>query len=156
MAEEPIQVHKRRSLQSSIRADVWDRSEGVCTYCGKALHPMRDFDVDHVIPVSRGGDNSPTNLVASCRRCNLSKQARDSQEFRARLGQREAVPNAYRFLTVEQVAAKLQVHEETVRRSLRDGKLNGHLISRRAGYRIRESEVERFGSGEILESKIAA
>lgn len=54
-----------------------------------------------------------------------------------------------RFLRVEQVADRLQVHEETVRRWLRDGRLTGHLISRRAGYRIRESEVERFASGEI-------
>jgi excisionase family DNA binding protein len=64
--------------------------------------------------------------------------------------------NEDRFLTVEQVASRLQVHEETVRRWLRDGRLRGHLISRRAGYRVRESEVERFASGETVEAKIAA
>ena len=61
-----------------------------------------------------------------------------------------------RFLTVEQVADRLQVHEETVRRWLRDGRLSGHLLSRRAGYRVRESEVERFASGETTDAKIAA
>ena len=61
-----------------------------------------------------------------------------------------------RYLTVEQVAERLQVHEETVRRWLREGRLKGHLMSRRAGYRIRESEVERFASGEAPESKLAA
>jgi excisionase family DNA binding protein len=64
--------------------------------------------------------------------------------------------NEDRFLTVEQVASRLQVHEETVRRWLRDHRLRGHLISRRAGYRVRESEVERFASGETVEAKIAA
>ena len=61
-----------------------------------------------------------------------------------------------RFLTVQQVAERLQVHEETVRRWLRTGVLGGHLLTRRAGYRVRESDVERFASGEPAPSKIAA
>lgn len=61
-----------------------------------------------------------------------------------------------RYLTVEQVAERLQVHEETVRRWLRSGALQGHLMSRRAGYRVRESEVERFASGGESGTKIAA
>ncbi len=61
-----------------------------------------------------------------------------------------------RYLTVEQVSERLQVHEETVRRWLREGRLRGHLMSRRAGYRVRESEVDRFASGEAAESKLAA
>ena len=61
-----------------------------------------------------------------------------------------------RFLTVEQAAARLQVHAETVRRWLRERRLRGHLMSRRAGYRIRESEVERFASGESLFPKMTA
>jgi len=61
-----------------------------------------------------------------------------------------------RYLTVEQVAERLQVHEETVRRWIRGGLLRGHLISRRAGYRVRASEVERFASGEAPQSKLAA
>jgi len=61
-----------------------------------------------------------------------------------------------RLLTVGQVAKRLQVHEETVRRWLRAGVLQGHLLTRRAGYRIRESEVDRLVFGESLESKVAA
>jgi excisionase family DNA binding protein len=61
-----------------------------------------------------------------------------------------------RYLTVEQVAERLQVHEETVRRWLRAGLLRGHVISRRAGWRIRESEVDRFASGEEPDVKLAA
>ncbi|MDP9470625.1 MAG: helix-turn-helix domain-containing protein [Chloroflexota bacterium] len=49
-----------------------------------------------------------------------------------------------RWLTVEEAAAQIQVHPETIRRWLRDGKVTGVLISRSGGYRIRQSELDRF------------
>lgn len=50
--------------------------------------------------------------------------------------------------TVAEVAERLKVNEETVRIWLRDGKLRGiRLGSRRAGWRITESEIERMLSG---------
>ncbi len=65
-----------------------------------------------------------------------------------------------RWLTVEEAAAIARVHEQSVRRWLRSGQLRGHLISRRAGYRIRASDLDRFlsgeGSGESGEGKLAA
>lgn len=60
------------------------------------------------------------------------------------------------LLTVEQVAQTLQVHPETVRRWLREGRLQGYRISRRAGYRVRPSEIERFLRGDTPEGKAAA
>ncbi len=48
------------------------------------------------------------------------------------------------YLTVEQAAERIQAHVETVRRWLREGKISGTLISRRAGYRIAAGEVDRF------------
>jgi transcriptional regulator with XRE-family HTH domain len=56
------------------RADVWDASGGVCYYCGKALHPFRDFHIDHYIARSCGGGDDTDNLVASCRSCNWDKR----------------------------------------------------------------------------------
>ncbi len=52
------------------------------------------------------------------------------------------------WLTVEEVAGAAKVHEQTVRRWLRSGQLRGHLISRRAGYRVTLSDLQRFLSGE--------
>ena len=42
-----------------------------CAYCGKPADHL-----DHVIPVSRGGSDSPTNLQALCSACNLNKGGR--------------------------------------------------------------------------------
>jgi excisionase family DNA binding protein len=50
-----------------------------------------------------------------------------------------------RMLKVEQVAERLQVNPETVRRWLREGKLKGVMLGgRKTGYRIPESEVLRL------------
>lgn len=54
-----------------------------------------------------------------------------------------------RWLTVAQVADVVQVHPETVREWLRTGRMPGTLLSRRAGWRVRERDVQRFLSGEL-------
>ncbi len=56
-----------------------------------------------------------------------------------------------RWLTVAQAAELVQVHPETVREWLREGRLPGTLLSRRAGWRIRARDVERLLAGEIGE-----
>jgi excisionase family DNA binding protein len=49
------------------------------------------------------------------------------------------------LLTVPEVAEKLRVKPETVRRWLRSGALRGRQMGgRRGGYRIATSEVDRF------------
>ncbi|MDQ3692217.1 MAG: helix-turn-helix domain-containing protein [Chloroflexota bacterium] len=49
------------------------------------------------------------------------------------------------WMTVEQVAAFLSLKEETVRRWIRSGEIPVlDLPSRRAGYRIRRSDLDRF------------
>jgi excisionase family DNA binding protein len=57
------------------------------------------------------------------------------------------------YLTVSEVADQLRVHPDSVRRWLRSGQLRGHLISRRAGYRIRPEDVRRFVEGDRDETK---
>jgi excisionase family DNA binding protein len=50
-----------------------------------------------------------------------------------------------RMLTVQEVVARLRVHPNTVRRWLAAGELKGaRLGGTKAGWRIPESEVERY------------
>jgi 5-methylcytosine-specific restriction endonuclease McrA len=46
----------------------------VCAYCGRRF-PVSKLHVDHVIPVSKGGQHDPKNLATSCGRCNIRKGA---------------------------------------------------------------------------------
>jgi excisionase family DNA binding protein len=49
-----------------------------------------------------------------------------------------------KLLDVEEVARRLDVQPETVRRLLRSKKLAGMQISRRAGWRVRESDLRAY------------
>lgn len=51
---------------------------GRCFYCGK---PMFTYHVDHFIPLSKGGANSPDNLVLACQFCNDSKGSKLPEEW---------------------------------------------------------------------------
>jgi excisionase family DNA binding protein len=52
---------------------------------------------------------------------------------------------AERMLTVEDIADRLSVNPETVRRWIRGGQLKAVLIGgRKTGFRVAESEVDRF------------
>ena len=47
--------------------------ENFCYWCSKPFTITRKQEIDHIIPLARGGLHSPENLVASCKACNLSK-----------------------------------------------------------------------------------
>lgn len=54
-----------------------------CWWCGEVLNA--DYHVDHRFPLSRGGTDDPSNLVLTCPRCNLRKNAKLPSEFAGRL-----------------------------------------------------------------------
>ena len=54
-----------------IRSRILRRDQFICQYCNQEA-----TTVDHVIPRRLGGLDTDDNLVASCRRCNLSKGGR--------------------------------------------------------------------------------
>lgn len=60
------------------------------------------------------------------------------------------------LLTVAEVAEQLSVTEETIRRWLRDGRIDGTRLSRRAGWRVRQSAVDRFLAEFDQMEKLAA
>jgi 5-methylcytosine-specific restriction endonuclease McrA len=56
------------------RADVWQRDEGVCGICSKPAE-RADWHLDHVVPLSKGGDHSMANVQVSHPSCNRRKAA---------------------------------------------------------------------------------
>jgi excisionase family DNA binding protein len=53
------------------------------------------------------------------------------------------------WFTVDEVARRLKVSDQTVRRWLRAGALVGRNFGGRTGYRIPEAELERFLRSEV-------
>lgn len=69
----PKDPFARLAFAAQTRATVWDTTGGKCWYCGIQTNPFRDFTIDHVVPVSKGGSDDLANLVPCCRSCNSRK-----------------------------------------------------------------------------------
>ena len=65
----------RKSISTSLRFKVFQHYGFKCVYCGKTP-PQSELQIDHIIPVSRGGTNTRENLVAACAECNHGKRDR--------------------------------------------------------------------------------
>ncbi len=57
------------------RRNIYARDGSRCQYCGKHFS-TRELTLDHIVPRVQGGDNSWTNLVCACVRCNARKGGR--------------------------------------------------------------------------------
>lgn len=62
------------SLSRRLRFEILRRDNHTCRYCG-ATAPDVKLTVDHVIPVTLGGLDEPSNLVAACVDCNAGKSS---------------------------------------------------------------------------------
>lgn len=79
---------KRRKLTKPERRQIYDKCNGHCAYCGCKLE-YKDMQVDHVIPLCRGGEDTMSNMLPSCRSCNHYKRTLTAEEFR---GYVEGIP----------------------------------------------------------------
>ena len=74
----------RRPPVRLTRKNLMLRDAHQCQYCARRP-PVRDLNIDHVVPRSRGGQDSWENLVTACRSCNLRKGRRTPDEAAMRL-----------------------------------------------------------------------
>lgn len=73
------------------RRNLMLRDGHQCQYCGKCP-PLRELNIDHVMPRCRGGGDSWENLVTSCRPCNLRKGRKTPDEAEMLLARRPYRP----------------------------------------------------------------
>jgi 5-methylcytosine-specific restriction endonuclease McrA len=64
---------RRERIDADLRRQVYERDRYRCTACGT----HKDLTLDHVMPVSGGGQTTAENLVTMCRPCNSRKGARE-------------------------------------------------------------------------------
>jgi 5-methylcytosine-specific restriction endonuclease McrA len=64
------------------RLKVYERDNYKCRYCSKQLTRFT-ATLDHLTPVTAGGDNSFGNLLTACLDCNSRKNARPVGDFLA-------------------------------------------------------------------------
>src|SRR6266581_4379881 len=84
-----VKYVQRRSPFS--RLAIFRRDRYCCQYCGVVLGEEL-LTVDHVLPKSRGGLKSWTNMVTSCKSCNTFKNNRTPEEAGIKLIQIPFMP----------------------------------------------------------------
>jgi len=77
------------------KKNILRRDGYTCQYCNRRGERLT---VDHIVPRSRGGETSWTNVVAACLRCNLKKGNRLLDESGMRLS-RDPVHPKFVFST---------------------------------------------------------
>jgi HNH endonuclease len=61
-------------MKASLRKAVCERATDCCEYCQmQAVLSHDPFSAEHIIPVSKGGQDDLENLAWSCLGCNLYK-----------------------------------------------------------------------------------
>jgi 5-methylcytosine-specific restriction endonuclease McrA len=77
------------------RRNILRRDNHRCQYCQRSDVPLT---IDHVIPKSKGGDDSWENLVTACVRCNNKKGDRTPEEAEMRLMKKPVRPSHITFM----------------------------------------------------------
>ena len=62
----------RVAISKRVRFEVFKRDSFSCQYCG-SMPPKVPLEVDHIVPVSKGGKNDLANLITACFDCNRGK-----------------------------------------------------------------------------------
>jgi hypothetical protein len=75
----------RQSLPRRQRRYLLALYDHTCLYCqrpgGRRDPDGNDWQIDHIVPRSKGGSEALSNKCLSCRRCNQSKGAKSLAEF---------------------------------------------------------------------------
>ncbi len=64
------------SVSKKARFEIFKRDSFTCQYCGKNA-PDVILELDHIAPISKGGEDDILNLITSCFECNRGKGARE-------------------------------------------------------------------------------
>jgi len=69
----------RKPISKRLRFKIFQRDSFTCNYCGQKP-PKTILEVDHIVPVSKGGDDMEENLITSCFDCNRGKSDKSLTE----------------------------------------------------------------------------
>lgn len=82
------------------RHNIFKRDGGKCQYCGTS----HELTIDHVVPRSKGGKSTWTNLVTACKKCNSRKSDFSLEKVGMKLNKTPTKPSYITFLKMNKGA----------------------------------------------------
>lgn len=75
-------VRQKLAIQRrKMAAELATKHGWVCWYCSSPLKPSGQWELDHIVPKSRGGKAVLSNLALACIHCNRAKLNFDLKTF---------------------------------------------------------------------------
>ena len=90
------------------RRNLFARDGNTCQYCNRTL-PTAQLSLDHVIPRSRGGETSWSNVVCCCLNCNTTKGNKTPSEAGMKLICKPVKPFYSPLVTVRMESPKYRI-----------------------------------------------
>lgn len=89
MSDDILRIH----FSDERLQQIYDKTKGYCFHCDKKLawknygnlKGKAGWEVDHSIPISKGGTNHLNNLIPSCIPCNRDKGTKKTSQYRKRI-----------------------------------------------------------------------
>ncbi|KAL2923198.1 Anaredoxin [Bienertia sinuspersici] len=101
-----LQVMKRKRVKNTLsRKNIFYRDDYMCQYC-KATNALT---IDHVIPISRGGEWEWENLVTACAKCNSKKGQKTLEEANMSLVKVPKAPKDYEIFAIPLTGAAIRM-----------------------------------------------
>ena len=66
-----IERVERAKVSNELRQEIFERDGYTCVNCGST--EKESLEIDHIMPISKGGKTEPSNLQTLCRNCNIRK-----------------------------------------------------------------------------------
>ena len=78
LSYETFTKEQRALMTSKLRRHIKERDNYTCCICGNSIYaePNLLLEIDHIIPVSKGGTTQESNLQTLCWKCNRNKGAK--------------------------------------------------------------------------------
>jgi hypothetical protein len=77
-----IKIDETKFVRAGVRWQVFERDDFKCVACGKSAYDGAILHVDHIIPKSKGGNNSIDNYQTLCHLCNIGKSNKSEKDLR--------------------------------------------------------------------------
>ena len=71
-SQQPFSAQRTR-FPSSVKHELFEKCRGVCAGCLDNFRQPGNMEIDHIVPLHKGGTNDPHNLQLLCRSCNTQK-----------------------------------------------------------------------------------